>query len=206
MWSFTQSLAEKEILRTPFPTTYFEFSAVRPAASFDSLGCLAWVLDSTLFVRGYVLMEERWGRFPGTGILTRDGFAFHPEMGNETGEHVIKATIAVAGAIAALASRNTNVEKVSAPAALNKKRLQRGHVPLFDYHVVTIRQRTADPMTRLPGGGNIPRASPTVHWRRGHFRALASGREVPVAPALVGAVDSGFVASQYRFVPDREDE
>jgi len=96
LWSFTRSLAKEEIMKTPFPAHIFEFSSNRPEASFVCLGCLVWVLDSALFVRGYVLIEEKWGRFPGTGILTGDGFSFHPGEGSGTGEHLIKATIAVA--------------------------------------------------------------------------------------------------------------
>jgi hypothetical protein len=205
LWSFTRSLAEREILRTPFPSTYFEFSAVRPAAFFDALGCLAWVADSALFVRGYVLVGAKWGRFPGAGILTGEGFSFHPELASDTGENVIKATIAVAGAIAAIASRNTTVDKVPAPAALNRKRQKLGRVPLFDYHVVTIRQRPSSSPTKAPGETGVPRANPTAHWRRGHFRRLESGRDVPVAPALVGAADTGFVAGHYRFARSDED-
>jgi hypothetical protein len=82
-----------------------------------------------------------------------------------------------------------------APAKLNAQRLKKGKPAIFSYKFVTV-----DPtLLRMPGvRGTGTHASPCLHWRRGHKRTVAPGKEVWINAVLVGDPDRGFIQHDYR--------
>jgi hypothetical protein len=95
--------------------------------------------------------------------------------------------------IALLASTSVIVSDEIVSASTNRKRIESGKVPLYSHRVVTINHTTV----RGQGTGGT-HAPPRLHWRRGHVRRYASGREVWIAPTLVGCADRGIVTHDYR--------
>ena len=94
-----------------------------------------------------------------------------------------------------LSQPKKTVEVIAASNKLNKKRVQRGKEPFYDYRVVTIdpeeeRRVLAD---RLRG----THASPKLHVRRGHFRRYKSGKKVWVNQMFVGNPERGMVLKDY---------
>ncbi len=94
----------------------------------------------------------------------------------------------------ALACKNVTTREQSAPAALNKRRIKAGKLPLKSFHVLEVQ-----------GGGDMPgagaaaadRAAPRSHLRRGHIRRLAGERVTWVNAAIVrgrGFIDKVYAA------------
>lgn len=99
-------------------------------------------------------------------------------------------------AVAALASKSTEQKIIPAPEKLNKARAKKGKPPIYEYRQIKI-GRSSDMPHTLSGRSVEGRASPRLHWRRGHYRTLSSSIRVPVAPALVGVSDNGFLDKDY---------
>ena len=91
-------------------------------------------------------------------------------------------------------SRSSAQRVVDPPAKVQKARDARGHPPLYKFTVVEVPSSGA---ARGGGLGGVVRASPMLHWRRGHYRTLPDERVIPVAPALVGTVERGILAKLY---------
>ena len=90
---------------------------------------------------------------------------------------------------------NVTTAEVSAPAALNKKRQEKGKQPFFSYKVLQLSDE------RLEGGAGGNHASPRMHLRRGHLRRLES-KVVWVRPAMVNAgTSTGAVLKDYAVQP-----
>lgn len=91
------------------------------------------------------------------------------------------------------------------PAALNQHRAKKGKVPLFSHHVVTIKpERIVYEQGDGTDANGIKRASPRLHWRRGHVRTLSSGKKVGVPPCIIGAKAGGagpVIDKTYRVSP-----
>lgn len=83
------------------------------------------------------------------------------------------------------------------PAALNKRRAERGHEPFDSYRVLTIPGSDA---SGEAGSGTGTLASPRLHLRRGHLRRLASGKVTWVRHTIVGDVNRGVVDKTYSVV------
>lgn len=91
---------------------------------------------------------------------------------------------------------------------LNKRRIQRGKLPLDgETHVITLYVPAIRFATRKAGTsdeGNT-HATPMLHWRRAHQRTLRAGtaleHEVSVRRHLVGDPDKGFAKPSYRLLP-----
>jgi hypothetical protein len=80
-------------------------------------------------------------------------------------------------------------------AALNKKRARSGKTPFFSYHVLQI---DADRAQNGGGGQGGGHASPRLHLRRGHIRALPDGKRTTFVRAhLVGDANKGHVKKDY---------
>lgn len=84
---------------------------------------------------------------------------------------------------------------VRAPYKLNAARAERGKLPLFDYHVVSLAKRSRAPA--LPSSSNEPTHHKRLHWRRGHWRHFAT-HKTWIKWMLVGNPDLGFVDKHYR--------
>jgi hypothetical protein len=92
----------------------------------------------------------------------------------------------VYGVVAMLMSKDVEVTVSPKPTKLNAAREKKGKVPIGESRIIKIR---AEARVRYEGSGDGTHASPRMHWRRGHFRKLASGNIIPVAPSLVNATD-----------------
>lgn len=81
------------------------------------------------------------------------------------------------------------------PTALNRKREQKGKIPLPDYHVVDLarRHRVSNPAVSTQAEH---RRSPRLHWRRGHWRHYEQ-RKTWIKWQLVGDPDMGFIQHHY---------
>lgn len=105
---------------------------------------------------------------------------------------------------AMLSLSNVSTTKVTPPAALAKKRVKRGHLPLTDYHILLVDgERWDQDTTRGSGTGNSVRS----HLRRGHIRRLSSGLSVWVRATVVKGQTPGFVEKDYELRikhPNRE--
>ena len=93
---------------------------------------------------------------------------------------------------------NVTTAEVSAPAALNKKRQEKGKQPFFSY---TVLQLSDERREAGKGGASGSHASPRMHLRRGHLRRLES-KVVWVRPAMVNAgSNTGVVLKDYAVQP-----
>lgn len=94
--------------------------------------------------------------------------------------------------LTAMSSRQARVNPHS--IATGERRQPRSAADTDVYRVVTIEHR--DGVSRGDGSGS--HASPRLHWRRGHIRALDGARRVWVRPALVGDGEHGTVVHDYQ--------
>jgi hypothetical protein len=95
----------------------------------------------------------------------------------------------------ALACGNVGTSRVTAPPALNKKRIKAGKLPLRDFHVLELAGGGVLPGASDHGGGD--RAAPRSHLRRGHIRRLGPERITWVNSAIVrgrGFIDKVYAA------------
>lgn len=93
---------------------------------------------------------------------------------------------------------NVTTAEISAPAALNKKRQEKGKQPFFSYKVLQLSDERRE---AGKGGAGGSHASPRMHLRRGHLRRLES-KVVWVRPAMVNAgSNTGVVLKDYAVQP-----
>lgn len=97
--------------------------------------------------------------------------------------------------VGTLNAKGAHLEVQPEPKFINQKRVAKGKSPLFGYHLLEVRPGAAIPGSRSIGDGN--RASPRMHWRRGHIRTLGTGRLINIPPCLVGSPSSGVVDKDY---------
>ena len=76
---------------------------------------------------------------------------------------------------------------------VNKKRIRSNKAPLVEFRLIKI----AQPKSQLPSLPQGTHASPRQHWRRGHWRNLASGKRVFIKPMLVGDEKNGKIIKDY---------
>ncbi len=93
---------------------------------------------------------------------------------------------------------NVTTAEISAPAALNKKRQEKGKQPFFSYKVLQLSDERREVGNGGAGGNH---ASPRMHLRRGHLRRLER-KVVWVRPAMVNAgSNTGVVLKDYAVQP-----
>lgn len=99
--------------------------------------------------------------------------------------------------LTALAIDHGRYETLPAPTKLNKKRAQKGRVPMYEYKVLDIVADIlqASPISKPHQGGT--HASPRMHKRRGHVRRLRSGRTTWIRNMIVGKPGTGAVEKEY---------
>ncbi len=96
------------------------------------------------------------------------------------------------------------LQRTSAKArtAINMKRERDGLPAIVGHKVLTL--NLAETRRRTLGVSLHGHESPTLHWRRGHWRTLGRGSEFEsrtwIRRCLVGDPDKGFVAKHYRAV------
>lgn len=100
--------------------------------------------------------------------------------------------------LSALSCSNINIEtEIKPDAELNKARIKKGKVPLFEYRVLKIdTQSTVFDGSTLSG----THASPRTHLRRGHIRRLKNGTTVWVNGCVVGVNNKGIINKDYMVV------
>jgi hypothetical protein len=76
---------------------------------------------------------------------------------------------------------------------VNKKKLSKRKSPTIEFRLIKI-DGYKPQLPTLPQGTH---ASPRQHWRRGHWRNLASGKRVFVKPMLVGDEKNGKIIKDY---------
>lgn len=96
----------------------------------------------------------------------------------------------VCGLTALLMSKDVDVQTVTASPRLNKDRISKGRFPIRERRVVRIRPHAIAAQKQAAADFKSGRASPVIHWRRGHFRRIRDDLVVPIAPMIVGARDS----------------
>jgi hypothetical protein len=101
-------------------------------------------------------------------------------------------------AIALLSAHGVTTELVVAPQRLNARRAKSAKPPLFEHRIVRI---AGTPKDGSELSDEQVRASPRLHWRRGHLRSMVSGIRVLVRPCLVGNPQAGFVSHDYLLKP-----
>ena len=79
-------------------------------------------------------------------------------------------------------------------AASNAKRVRKNKKPLIEFRMITIDGKKPDTLKSLPQGTH---ASPRLHWRRGHYRTISSGKKVWIDPMLVGDEKNGKIIKDY---------
>lgn len=135
---------------------------------------------------------------PGFMQLLTDQYGEDVAMKNVTGDAVDEIN-SLFQFCSIMNCANVGFGKVTASAALNKKRLKSGKLPFFDYHVLELSpQAVADKVGTHGGlgGGGTKR----MHLRRGHIRRLGEGekqRRIWVNAAVVGAADKGVLMKDY---------
>lgn len=100
----------------------------------------------------------------------------------------------ISAALVVLDAAVAVTEIVRAPERLNRARVNRGALPLFDYHVVKLNNRSR-PAT-LPDESSGDRRGVRLHFRRGHWRRYDSYKTW-INWMLVGDPDLGFIDKHY---------
>ena len=86
-------------------------------------------------------------------------------------------------------------EIVQMPAALRKKKLDRGEIPIYSYHVLDLNQRrTISSDATL---SEEEKHKKRLHFRRGHIRRLSNERLTWVRHCMVGDASLGKVDKHY---------
>jgi len=113
---------------------------------------------------------------------------------DETIVSVAQASIGLLQAM--LNARGMDVTTELAPERLNKARIKKGRVPLYEHHTVKI--------GGISSSGNVigvgmDRASPRKHFRRGHIRVLHRGdineKKTVIPACLING--RGFISKEY---------
>lgn len=94
----------------------------------------------------------------------------------------------------ALDAKVAEGEVVRVPTKLNKAREKGGKLPLFDYHIVSLVNRSRAPAA--PPSERHHR-SPRLHFRRGHWRHYEAYKTW-IKWTLVGNPELGFIDKEYR--------
>lgn len=95
---------------------------------------------------------------------------------------------------AAVGCSNVRHDSVPAPKFINAKRVARGEVPLYEYHVLTVDTRARNDRGDPQGGTH---SSPRQHLRRGHVRRYQSGLTIWINSMTVGRVENGSIEKDY---------
>jgi len=109
-------------------------------------------------------------------------------------EYVLNNVLIILKFIQLLNCSNITTETHQPSEKLNKKRLKRGKLPLFEYKTLVL-PGTHVQAQEHQGGSH---ASPRWHVRRGHIRRLQNGNEIWVESCSVGSIKTGIINKDYR--------
>jgi hypothetical protein len=120
--------------------------------------------------------------------MTREQFLF--QQGTDAGVSIMY----LLGFTTGLMSNGVTRRTVEVPERVTERRIRDGKAPLWTHSVVDLRESVS---VAARDGHSGDRAGPRAHWRRGHFRRLAEGKVVPVAPCLVAGSEFGAEVRTY---------
>ncbi len=190
--SFAWELLNHKMVKLPYEQCAFEWDAKFEGGIKKRMSIYAW--DSGDGIINAILFSNTHGE-PIIGYEfdyindTMATCSFGDELINETirdhDEAFLHSTAkyissCLLGFIASLSTRGVQETVEITPKKQNEKRLSRGARALPERHTVYISVGASDGTT-----GEIERAGPRPHWRRGHIRRLSSGRLVSVSPCVV---------------------
>lgn len=101
---------------------------------------------------------------------------------------------AILGLIETLSCNNVTTETIPAPKPLNKQRIAKGKIPMYEFKVLTLDFQDGHESTTKSSVGT--HASPRIHLRRGHIRRLPN-KNVWVNATVVGNRKMGVVMKDY---------
>jgi hypothetical protein len=164
---------------------------------FQNTHGLAYLQDiSALDSHDSGLTIEKDASLPKRHALSLDPFKPEFSAANKSLDSAADAHITVRNAcffLGALAARKQLRTSTIAPKpAVAARRLKEGRSPWLTYTTV----RLPAPASVPTGEGSVARASPRMHWRRGHIRRV-NDKLIPIPPVLVGASEHGVVISNY---------
>jgi len=116
---------------------------------------------------------------------------------SELGRLVVTANLAMT-INSVIACSNIEYETVAAPKYLNRKRVKKGKLPVFEYKKLKL--HVGEKVTTQSGGEFTDRSSPRFHLRRGHIRKLPSGNQTWVSPCAVGDISKGRIEKEYKVI------
>jgi hypothetical protein len=189
----------------PFDICYIEILLpIDDGSGSEPWAGLLWDNDLVLFMKSQSL--PHWGDLMVTLTFGEKGIrvATAPHVSDER-VAAIKEFVTdyfnfgacVLGSFCLMQSDFCRTDTVPAPAALNAKRAKKGRPPIFEHKVVTLSPQQSAASDAVGG----THASPRLHWRRGHIRALPGGSITRVRPCLVGDIARGFVSHDYKVRP-----
>ena len=172
-------------IRLPFERTCFELSmgGRRICALIDSADGIPFQLVP--------LVSTRFGWFhPGAYAIGR-GKVEGERLGLAIAEIIYAQVRAIAITLDAQVV-TTTVQR--APYALKAARLKRGHLPIYDHHILSLsRREKAEPLPSQGATGRHHR----LHFRRGHWRHYATFKTW-IRWCLAGDPSLGFADKDYR--------
>jgi hypothetical protein len=99
--------------------------------------------------------------------------------------------------LGALLSRDTEIVRVGPSEKRISKAIAAGRDPGVVLHTLILKPWLRQEVEAAKQG---TRASPRLHWRRGHYRDLSGGakeRLIPIPPCIVGSKEAGMVVKDY---------
>lgn len=190
-----EGFADGEV-RLPYEHCAFEFRIT----GFHTIVLLGHEKGDGIYTGALITsVDDRW--YAPTIGLTFDGVRLlDPRQQFETtfGEDLLDILGQQIRAICImLDAQVAEVDVVRVSEKLQRNRIKAGRVPMKDYHVVNLAKRHRV-RPALPDPNRELRASPRLHWRRGHWRHFAVDRKTWIEWMLVGDPDLGFVDKEYR--------
>ena len=188
-------------LRLPFPCIALELFASNP--EYERMVVAALEVGNSIHIEVFVPgLDRAWVWLYAVRIL-RVGWresrgvettvkAQRPELPEEW---LRWGTTAVLGLLNALSCSNVHVEQLEARKVARKAKAA---LPFDAYHVLTVEVGRGGERA----GTSADRRSPREHFRRGHKRRLADGRQMWINATVVAAgPGSGFIDKAYRVKP-----
>lgn len=100
--------------------------------------------------------------------------------------------------LAIISCSNVGTKEIVIPEKLNKARRSSGKRPFFQFKTLWIKSRD-NYKTKTEEQNESKRASPCLHWRRGHIRKLQGGaKRVWVSSSVVGDPRKGVTDKTYK--------
>lgn len=203
-WDGKNSVEVVDKYCRPFRLPYNEIALEYPLSNprYDAAVTLAFTPAEGALVSGLPGTEkicfigfrrERGGDWLVVGSAALDELGLFTIADADSNERALKNHgFGVMQLLAALSCHNVETTTAQPPAALNKRRAQRGKVPFYSYHVLMLAPGKAQAVGTPTG----THASPRIHLRRGHVRRLES-KNVWVNACVVGNKALGMVTKDY---------